>query len=118
MSGEIEKSPSKDVAVLCGPTDDGKGAKILRAREGALEAGEIRPVKDGQPVNQGELVRLSRARARLACATSRLCTKANPPKRLRLKNAVSARLLGDLPRWRPTTTAPIGNAPVRRARPT
>ncbi|HMJ53010.1 MAG TPA: hypothetical protein VK540_13070 [Polyangiaceae bacterium] len=52
------KRGSRDVALLYAPTDDGKGTRILRARGGNIEAGEIRPVKDGQPLQGGELVRL------------------------------------------------------------
>jgi hypothetical protein len=55
---ERNKAGSRDVALLYAPTDDGKGARVLRSREGSLETGEVRPVRDGQPVQQGELVRL------------------------------------------------------------
>jgi hypothetical protein len=48
----------KDIAIVSGPTDDGQGAKVLRIREGDVSAGEIRPVRDGEPVNQSEVVRL------------------------------------------------------------
>ncbi len=47
-----------DVVLLHGPTDDGAGAKIVRARPGKLEAGEIRPVREGQPITSGEVVTL------------------------------------------------------------
>ena len=56
---ERSKAGGRDVALLYAPTDDGKGARVLRAREGAVETGEVRPVRDGQPLQQGELVRLS-----------------------------------------------------------
>jgi hypothetical protein len=49
---------SKDVALLYAPTEDGKGARILRSRDGNLEAGEVRPAKEGQPLSGAELVRL------------------------------------------------------------
>ena len=48
----------KDIAILSGPTEDGQGAKVLRIREGDVSAGEIRPVREGEPVNQSEVVRL------------------------------------------------------------
>jgi hypothetical protein len=51
--------PSLDVALLYAPTDDGKGARVLRARGGSLETGEVRPVKEGQPINRGEVVKLT-----------------------------------------------------------
>ena len=52
------KRGSRDVALLYAPTDDGKGARILRSRDGNLEAGEVRPAKEGQPLQGGELVKL------------------------------------------------------------
>lgn len=58
---ETKRPPApapKDIAILSGPTDDGQGAKVLRIREGDVSAGEIRPVRDGEPVNQSEVVRL------------------------------------------------------------
>jgi hypothetical protein len=55
---EDDSGQSHDVALLYAPTDDGAGARILRARNGSIETGEVRPAKEGQPVNRGELVRL------------------------------------------------------------
>jgi hypothetical protein len=53
------KQPPKDIAILSGPTEDGLGARVVRIREGGdVSAGEIRPVRDGEPINQSELVRL------------------------------------------------------------
>jgi hypothetical protein len=48
----------KDIAILHGPTEDGEGARMLRFREGAVYAGEVRPVREGQSVEHHELVRL------------------------------------------------------------
>lgn len=55
---ESESRTSQDVALLYAPTEDGAGARILRARNGTIETGEVRPAKEGQPLNKGELVRL------------------------------------------------------------
>jgi len=55
---ENDSREAHDVALLYAPTDDGLGARVVRARNGALETGEVRPAKEGQPVNKGELVRL------------------------------------------------------------
>jgi hypothetical protein len=57
MAQQKKRGP-RDVALLYAPTDDGKGARILRSRDGNLEAGEVRPVKEGQSLQGGELVRL------------------------------------------------------------
>ena len=65
---ESNKAAGRDVALLYAPTEDGKGARVVRARDGSLETGEVRPVRDGQPLNHGELVRLSpRADAPCIC---------------------------------------------------
>ena len=55
-----DKLKTQDVALLQGPTDDGKGARILRYRDGTLSAGEVRPVQEGKPIaGEGELVKLT-----------------------------------------------------------
>jgi hypothetical protein len=49
-----------DVVLMHGKTTDGEGACVLRARPGKLEAGEVRPLREGRPiVGGGEVVRLS-----------------------------------------------------------
>lgn len=50
-------SESADVVLLHSPTEDGKGVRVLRAREGRVEAGEIRPVEAGRPLH-GDIVKL------------------------------------------------------------
>jgi hypothetical protein len=52
------KAPKPDVVLPFAPTDDGKGVRVLRARDDRVEAGEVRPVTEGQALH-GELVRLS-----------------------------------------------------------
>jgi hypothetical protein len=48
-----------DVVLVHGATLDGRGARVLRARPGQLEAGEVRPMREGQPIVPGaEVVRL------------------------------------------------------------
>ena len=48
-----------DVVLLRGATDDGEGARVLRARSGRIEAGEVRPLRDGRTLaTGGEVVRL------------------------------------------------------------
>jgi hypothetical protein len=60
----LEAPPKKDgdafdVVLLHGATGDGQGARVVRARPGHLEAGEVRPLRDGQPLAPGgEVVRL------------------------------------------------------------
>lgn len=47
----------KDVVVLGPPSADGEGFHVLRAREERLEAGELRALEQGKPI-QGEVVTL------------------------------------------------------------
>jgi hypothetical protein len=47
-----------DVVMVAGRTEDGEGAQVLRARPGRVEAGEVRPMKEGRPLTTGEVVRL------------------------------------------------------------
>jgi hypothetical protein len=54
---EAQKAPS-DIAILHSPTEDGRGARVVRIRDGEVSAGEIRPVREGEAVNQSEVVRL------------------------------------------------------------
>lgn len=48
---------STDVVLLHSPTEDGKGVRVLRAREGRIEAGEIRAIEEGRPLH-GDVVKL------------------------------------------------------------
>jgi hypothetical protein len=55
---DAPRPDAPDVALLYAPTDDGEGARILRARQGKLEAGEVRPVAEGKPLLGREVVTL------------------------------------------------------------
>ena len=78
--GDPKEPGSRDVALVYAPTEDGQGAKILRSREGTLEAGEIRPMKDGAPIT-GEIVRLTpRADAPCICDVDVLHDPKKPEK--------------------------------------
>ena len=68
MSSEAPASPTRkageaesfDVVLVHGKTADGEGASVLRARPGRIEAGEVRPLREGQPLTGGgEVVRLA-----------------------------------------------------------
>ena len=48
-----------DVVWMRGPTEDGQGARVVRARPGRIDAGEVRPLRSGRPLmSSGEVVRL------------------------------------------------------------
>jgi len=53
-----EEKPSHDVVLPLGPTEDGSGLKVLRARGESVEAGEVRPIEQGKPIHT-EVVKLS-----------------------------------------------------------
>jgi hypothetical protein len=58
-AGEKIDGDAFDVVLVHGATGDGEGARVLRARPGHIEAGEVRPVREGQPLTPGgEVVRL------------------------------------------------------------
>jgi hypothetical protein len=57
MSAKRKRKP-RDLAILQGPTEDGKGARVLRVKDGEISAGEIRPAREGEPITDRELVRL------------------------------------------------------------
>ena len=63
MSEDAPQTPEGgafDVVMLAGKTEDGAGTKVVRARPGRVETGEVRPVKDGTPLVAGELVHLEK----------------------------------------------------------
>jgi 3-phenylpropionate/cinnamic acid dioxygenase small subunit len=88
------KEPPKDIAILSGPTEDGLGARVVRIREGGdVSAGEIRPVRDGEPINQSELVRLHPLDAsQRVCAVEVLHAPAEEEKRKANGSAGPARV--------------------------
>jgi hypothetical protein len=58
-AGEKSDEDASDVVLLHGATGDGEGARVIRARHGKIEAGEVRPLREGQPLTPGgEVVRL------------------------------------------------------------
>ena len=59
-TGGEKKSDDFDVVLVHGETGDGEGARVLRARPGRLEAGEMRPVREGRALTPGgEVVHLA-----------------------------------------------------------
>ncbi len=57
----------QDVVLIHGMTEDQKGLKVLRARNDTIEVGEVRPLAEGQPINN-DVVRLKpRAGAPYLC---------------------------------------------------
>lgn len=50
-------SDARDVVLIHGVTQDGKGFEVLRARKEGLEIGQVRPLEQGKPL-QGEVVKL------------------------------------------------------------
>jgi hypothetical protein len=57
MSGDHDPAKPQDVLFMAGPTKDGEGVHVVRAHGDQLEAGVVRGVKEGEPIN-GELVQL------------------------------------------------------------
>ncbi len=51
-------SHGKDVALVTGPTEDAKGARIVRLKDDQLSFGEVRALEEGKPIN-GEVLKLT-----------------------------------------------------------
>jgi len=51
-----KKGDGFDVVLVHGKTADGEGASVLRARPGRIEAGEVRPLREGRPLARGGVV--------------------------------------------------------------
>lgn len=58
-SAKSDEKAAADVVLMHGRTEDGEGIRVLRAREGKVEAGELRAMKQGVPLASGEVVCLS-----------------------------------------------------------
>lgn len=57
---EPKKDAPLDVAIVGGPTDDGRGHRVLRIRENDASVGELRPVEEGKALAPStEVVNLS-----------------------------------------------------------
>ncbi len=59
-ASEVSTTPAeaKDVVMLHSPHDDGQGYNVLRMRDGSLELGAIRNIREGAPIH-GDVVSLS-----------------------------------------------------------
>ena len=58
MSESGEGDRVEDVVLLHSPTESGDGIRVVRKRKDSIELGELRPMKEGQPIH-GEVVRLT-----------------------------------------------------------
>jgi hypothetical protein len=52
-----DRDEKEDVVLLHGPTESGDGIRVVRKRDDTLELGELRPMREGQPIH-GDVVRL------------------------------------------------------------
>jgi len=57
LENVVPKKPT-DVVLVHGPTPDGAGVNVLRARQDGLEVGTMRPMEHGRPIH-GEVVKLT-----------------------------------------------------------
>jgi hypothetical protein len=53
-----DEPKGNDLALIHGRTADGTGLRIVRQREGRIELGAVRPLKEGVPIS-GEVVSLT-----------------------------------------------------------
>ena len=108
------------MALVAGPTADGEGAHLLRGKDGQVSAGELRPAREGQPVQEGgELVRLTPMHEQLPiCAVETLygggdegAPAKRPPSRPRREGGGPARVSTE--RYRKNWNAVFGKPKKR-----
>lgn len=58
MSESSDSGRKDDVVLLHSPAESGEGVRVIRKREDTIELGELRPMREGQPIH-GEVVRLT-----------------------------------------------------------
>ena len=58
MKVDAPKPDRTDVALITGPTDDNKGARIVRLKDDEVTVGEVRALEEGKPI-QGEVLKLT-----------------------------------------------------------
>lgn len=56
--GDRDATRKEDVVLLHSPTENGDGIRVLRQRDEKLEVGELRPMREGQPIH-GDVVKLT-----------------------------------------------------------
>lgn len=52
--------PAHDLVLVHGRTDDGEGLRAIRSRPDRLELAELRPLREGRPIGEHEVVALHR----------------------------------------------------------
>lgn len=57
-SGDGERDGDDDVVLLHSPNEAGDGIRVVRKRQDTIELGELRPMREGQPIH-GDVVRLT-----------------------------------------------------------
>jgi hypothetical protein len=79
-SKDSADSKSADIVLIHGRTADGEGVQGLRSRAGNGEGGEVRPMKEGRPLGEAEVVTLHpREGAPLLCDV-KVVYKPPPPR--------------------------------------
>jgi hypothetical protein len=58
MSDGGDGGRKEDVVLLHSPAESGEGIRVVRKRDDSIELGELRPMREGQPIH-GEVVRLT-----------------------------------------------------------
>jgi hypothetical protein len=56
--GGRDPERKEDVVLLHSPTENGDGIRVIRKRDETLELGELRPMREGQPIH-GDVVKLT-----------------------------------------------------------
>lgn len=79
-ASEVTTTPTetKDVVMLHSQHDDGQGYNVLRVRDGSLEVGAIRNIREGAPIH-GDVVSLTQRKENERLYNVETLVKASPP---------------------------------------
>lgn len=95
-----EGNHPQDVVLVHGVTEDRQGLRVIRSRNQLLEAGEVRPLKEGQAITS-DVVRLHpRPGAPFLCDVETTYSPPSPPRKVGTEGKPQ------LKNKRPTTTGP------------
>lgn len=85
MSEADDSGRKSDVVLLHSPTESGDGIRVLRKRDDAIEVGELRPMRQGQPIH-GDVVRLTQRKEHTMLYDCEVVLAAKKPKELAAKS--------------------------------
>lgn len=101
-----EGSRPQDVVLVHGVTDDKQGLRVIRARDQQIEAGEVRPLKEGQAITSDVVKLHPRPGAPFLCDVETTYSPARTPREAASERKSPSLASSGLTNKRPTTAGP------------